>query len=160
VPLLIKLPRNERAGTRVAATVETVDYLPTVLDAAGAPQPSRLQGHSLLPLLRGEAARAQQPSFGRDKLDRQCFTLRLGQWTLIHHRDTGGSELYDRLDDPGEQTDVADREPEQVESMRATLLGIVRSNRRLKSEIATGQIGAAVLSEDEAAKLRAIGYVE
>jgi len=159
VPLAVKMPRRERAGTRVAATVETIDYLPTLLDAAGAPQPSHLQGDTLLPLIRGQAE-PERAAFGWDKIDRQTFTLRIGGWTLIHHRDTDRSELYDRLADPGERVDIADRQPAQVESMRATLLGILRANRKLKSDFAAVDVDSPVLSADEAERLRAIGYLE
>jgi len=160
VPLLVKLPRARRGGARVETTVETVDYLPTLLEAAGEPPPSHLQGKSLLPLVRGEVAPEARAAFGRDKLDRQCFTLRLGQWTLIHHRDTGSSELYDRLDDPTEQRDVAAQQIERVEAMRTALLRIVRANRKLKSTIAAEPVRGDILSDDDAEKLRAIGYVE
>jgi arylsulfatase A-like enzyme len=159
VPLLIKLPGAQRAGTRIAATVETVDYLPTLLDAAGVPSPPHVQGRSLLPLVRGEE-QPERPAFGRDKLDRQRFALRLGRSTLVHHLETGRCELYDRVDDPGERHDLADQRPQAVAAMRATLLAIIDANRRLAATVAAPQVGADVLTEDEAAKLRAIGYLE
>jgi arylsulfatase A-like enzyme len=159
VPLLLKLPNAERGGGRIAATVETVDYLPTLLDAAGAPHPPHLQGRSLLPLAHGEAA-AERPAFGRDKLDRQRFTLRRGQWTLLHHLGTGRSELYDRLADPAEQADLAERQPERVAALRAELLAIVAANRELATAFAAAPAGGDILTDDETEKLRAIGYVE
>lgn len=159
VPLLVKLPRAEHGGSRVAATVETVDFLPTLLDAAGVPPPAPIQGRSLLPLVRGEPA-PERPAFGRDKLDRQLFTLRRGQWTLLYNPGTGRTELYDRVADPGERFDVADRQPRMVEPLRAALLELVAFNRGLASEVASAQAGAEVLTEDETEKLRAIGYLE
>ncbi len=47
VPLLVKQPGQEEAGTRVAATVQHVDLLPTILDLVRAPIPGGLQGQSL-----------------------------------------------------------------------------------------------------------------
>jgi arylsulfatase A-like enzyme len=159
VPLLVKLPRADRGGTRVAATVETVDYLPTLLEAAGLQPPAGIQGTSLLPLARGGAQPAR-PAFGRDKLDRERFALRRGGLTLIHHLGTGRSELYDRVADPGALLDLAERQSEQVAALRATLLEIVARNRELASAVTAAPAGTDVLTEDEAKKLRAIGYLE
>lgn len=159
LPVLIKLPGAEGAGTRIAATVETVDYLPTLLDAAGAAQPSHVQGASLMPLLRGEP-QPERRALGRDKGNRQRFALRVGKWALIYHLDSGHTELYDRLADPGERRNIADQQPDQVETLRSTLLEIVAANRALTSALAASPVTADVLSDDDNDKLRAIGYVE
>jgi arylsulfatase A-like enzyme len=159
LPLLVKLPGGEAAGTRVSPVVETVDYLPTLLDAAGATPPPRVQGRSVLPLVHGEAT-AERPALGRDKGNRQRFALRLGQWALVHHLDSGHSELYDRLADPAELRDVASQHPDRVDNLRARLLEIVAANRALASTLAAAPVAAEVLTDDEAEKLRAIGYVE
>ncbi len=159
LPLLVKLPGAERAGTRISATVETVDYLPTLLDAAGAVRPSHVQGASLMPLLRG-GPQPERRALGRDKGNRQRFALRRGRWTLVHHLDSGHIELYDRLEDPEERRNIADQQPDQVETLRATLLEIVAANRALTSALAAAPVTADVLSDDDTEKLRAIGYVE
>lgn len=55
VPLLVRLPRGARGGTRVAEEVQLVDLYPTVLEAVGLPTDGRgLAGRSLWPLLRGD----------------------------------------------------------------------------------------------------------
>jgi arylsulfatase A-like enzyme len=51
VPLLIKLPHDQYGGTRVAAPVSLVDVLPTLAALIEAPQPPKMDGVSLLPLL-------------------------------------------------------------------------------------------------------------
>ena len=48
VPLLVKLPRERRAGERVDAPVGLVDVAPTVLDLTGTGTPDGLSGRSLL----------------------------------------------------------------------------------------------------------------
>lgn len=48
VPLLIKLPGNERAGTVFRGLTELVDVAPTVLDALGIARPPGFQGRALL----------------------------------------------------------------------------------------------------------------
>src|SRR5258708_13280374 len=48
VPLLEKLPHNQLPGKRIAAHTPLLDIAPTVLEAAGLPVPSQMQGQSLL----------------------------------------------------------------------------------------------------------------
>jgi len=162
VPLLIKMPRSEHGGRHVAATVETVDYLPTLLEAVGAPIPEHVQGRSLLPLVRGDAPVAEErPALGRDKLDRDRYALRLGGFTLIHDVGTGLSELYDRRRDPQETDDLADREPSRVAALEARLAAQLAANTELAATLAAPPTtGADVLTDEEAEKLRAIGYLE
>jgi len=69
IPLMVKLPGGRAGGSRVDSTVETVDLLPTLLDAARVPHPAHIQGESLLPLIEGESPRSAA-TFGRDKLNR------------------------------------------------------------------------------------------
>ena len=160
VPLMIKLPHGASAGTRIEHTVQTIDILPTLLEAAGVPCPDHVQGESLLPLITGGRPGVSE-AFGRDKLDRKRFALRSGRFTLIHDVDTGRSELYDRESDPGEHNDVADRYPERIDDLEARLLEIVSTNRDLAAALAAStQSATDLLTDEEASKLRAIGYLE
>jgi arylsulfatase A-like enzyme len=54
MPLLVRYPRLVRPGTATGAMALNVDFAQTFLDLAGAPAHPRMQGRSLLPLLRGE----------------------------------------------------------------------------------------------------------
>ena len=59
VPLLFSWPRGLARGMVSDALVELVDVAPTLLDIAGLEPPEAMRGRSLLPLLRGETARAE-----------------------------------------------------------------------------------------------------
>jgi len=61
VPFLVKQPDSEGAGRRVAAPVQHIDILPTVLDLVRAPIPSGLRGRSLRPVLDGDEIRVADP---------------------------------------------------------------------------------------------------
>ncbi|MGC9319941.1 MAG: sulfatase-like hydrolase/transferase [Armatimonadota bacterium] len=61
VPLVVKLPGGERAGTRVEALVSLLDIAPTILRVAGVEPADRLDGESLLPLVRGEREQRAGP---------------------------------------------------------------------------------------------------
>ena len=64
VPLLVKQPENEGAGRRVAAPVQHIDLLPTILDLVRAPVPGGLRGRSLRPVLDdGESVVPAQPIY-------------------------------------------------------------------------------------------------
>lgn len=64
VPLILRLPGRERAGTRVGGPVELVDLVPTLADHAGLP-PLEGAGRSLLPLARGEPAERRRYAFSQ-----------------------------------------------------------------------------------------------
>jgi N-sulfoglucosamine sulfohydrolase len=56
VPLIVAWPGVVKAGARTAAMVQWIDFLPTLLAAAGGQAPADLDGRSFLPVLRGESA--------------------------------------------------------------------------------------------------------
>jgi len=58
IPLMMKLPGNAKAGTRVGAFSQTTDLMPTFLDFFNAPPPPHLHGRSLRPALDGGSIRA------------------------------------------------------------------------------------------------------
>lgn len=49
VPLLVKLPKNARAGTRVPWQVREIDIAATIADVAGVPKPEKWDGETLFP---------------------------------------------------------------------------------------------------------------
>ena len=75
VPLIFSWPNHFVEGERSDALVELLDKTPTILELAGLQPPQRMQGRSLLPMLRGEVP-------------------------LDHHRDSVRCEYYDALDEP------------------------------------------------------------
>jgi arylsulfatase A-like enzyme len=105
IPLLVKYPR-QHAASRTAALVSQVDYMPTILEAAGISAPRGLQGQSLRSaredsgavFAESDAPRAlgQNPKLRGTR--RAVFS---GQWKLIAWSD-GPPELYDLAGDPNE----------------------------------------------------------
>jgi arylsulfatase A-like enzyme len=61
VPLVAKLPDGEAAGTRHDQLVTLLDIAPTVLESAGVEPLERLDGESLLPMIRGEKSERDEP---------------------------------------------------------------------------------------------------
>ncbi len=159
IPLMIKLPGQASAGTRLSGIAETVDLMPTLLDIAGIDVPPYLQGKSLLPMITTRRP-VRQYALGSDKAKRHRFSLRTEGYTLIHNVKTGASQLFDRANDPGELREVGQDHPELLAAMRAQLLEMVAANRALGAELkTTGRLGHTILSQEEQEELRAIGYL-
>jgi len=56
VPLIVSWPGVVKPGARTAAMVQWIDFLPTLLEAAGGKAPADIDGRSFLPVLRGQSA--------------------------------------------------------------------------------------------------------
>lgn len=101
-------------GGRIAQMVSLVDLPPTLLDAAGIPVPQHIQGHSILPLLNGDAADWQNEAFIQISESHVGRAIRSQRWKYAisaphrsgtQHADSDSyveSELYDLLADPEE----------------------------------------------------------
>ncbi|MCZ7647359.1 MAG: arylsulfatase [Planctomycetota bacterium] len=108
VPFLAKAPgwMECQRGLRPEQVVGLQDVLPTLLDAAGAPIPERVDGRSVLPLLRGESAPWREFLHGEhapcyDKANAMQY-LTDGKEKFIWHTQTGIEHFFDLRDDPNE----------------------------------------------------------
>jgi uncharacterized sulfatase len=63
VPLIVAWPGVVKPGTRSDAMVKWVDFLPTLIAAAGGQPPADIDGRSFLPVLRGDTARHRERIF-------------------------------------------------------------------------------------------------
>ena len=160
VPLLIKFPGGAYAGRRVDGLVESVDLLPTVLDVLGLPVPAAVQGRSLLPLVR-DGKPVREVALSREKPETGRYVLRTRHYTLVAQPGSERVELYDRADDPGERRDRSADQPERVRELRQRLEALWADNRRrARALAATPEAGGRVLTRQEEAELRSIGYLE
>ncbi len=127
VPLLVRWPGVIAAGCVDALPVTSVDWLPTIAAATGAPLPGReLDGISLLPRLRDPGATMPGrrlfwhfPHY-RGELGPHGI-VRDGRWKLIEHHAGPRFELYDLAADLGERRDLAPAQPERVQALSAAL---------------------------------------
>ena len=109
VPLMIRWPGHFKGGTKIDSMVELVDIAPTLLEAAGIPVPSGMQGRSLMPLLTGTATE-HRDSVYMEYLDANAtFTIppmltcvRTATTKLVVCDKPDSGELYDLEKDPGE----------------------------------------------------------
>jgi arylsulfatase A-like enzyme len=117
VPLLVfdpRLPARLR-GRRVSEMALNLDVAPTLLDAAGVGIPERVQGRSLLPLVRGEAPRWRDDWFyEHDFRPPNAYLptvegVRSRDWKYVRYLDLLSTRdaLYDLRADPNELRDVS-----------------------------------------------------
>jgi N-acetylglucosamine-6-sulfatase len=113
VPLLIRFPGEIAPGTRLREPVLNLDLAPTILDLAGAPIPSTMQGASLRvlwrdakPTWRMRTLHLEPPRSGNE--EPAGIALRTERWKYVRYRPGGIEEvLYDLRNDPDEVHDLA-----------------------------------------------------
>ncbi|MFA6241869.1 MAG: sulfatase-like hydrolase/transferase [Candidatus Hydrogenedentales bacterium] len=114
VPLIVKLPGNQLAGTETTGLSRLLDIAPTVLEVAGLPKVEAMQGESLLkPDISGVADAEIGYVYGH--LDFEGILLRSARTMtekLIfanpeNKRKYKPVELYDLVADPGEAANIA-----------------------------------------------------
>ena len=146
IPLMIRFPGEKPA--RIDGLVQTIDIMPTILDALGVPLPKTAQGKSMAPLLEGKAAINDYVYSGMPyntmlkqritAMDKKLFehmnideTVRDRHWKLMREQlidpespeapAQSRLELYDVAADPEELRDVSAAHPEIVADLKAKL---------------------------------------
>lgn len=100
VPLLLKLPGGELAGTSCDALVSTVDIAPTILRAGGLEPPAPLPGLDLASLAR--SAEDGRPFVFAENRRGGSYMVRSRTHKLLLTRQPGQSLFFDLRDDPYE----------------------------------------------------------
>lgn len=114
VPMIVRWPGHARAGQARQEMVLNVDAAPTLLQMAGLPIPSTMQGRSFLPLAEGRDLADwrkdwlyeyyEYPGYENVRPNRGVRTER---YKLIHYfTDPQEWELYDLKADPGEDRNL------------------------------------------------------
>ncbi|MCD6395307.1 MAG: sulfatase-like hydrolase/transferase [Planctomycetes bacterium] len=126
-PLIVRWPGVVKPGAECSVPVTSVDYFPTIRQAAGVRTPARrsIDGESIMPLLTQS-----------DRLDRDAIfwhfphyrgrvvpysIIRAGDWKLIKRYEGREFELFNLKHDLSEKNDLADSMPDKVEELDAKL---------------------------------------
>jgi uncharacterized repeat protein (TIGR03987 family) len=120
-PLIVRAPSGTGAGSRVSALVEMVDLYPTLAELAGLPVPEFLQGTSLVPLMADSEKPWKTAVFSQflregiwiapDGIEYMGYAVRTERyryvrWVRWETGETVAYELYDHLEDPGENRNL------------------------------------------------------
>jgi arylsulfatase A-like enzyme len=140
MPFLVRYPGRVAAGSACERLVLNVDFAPTLLELAGLPIPSDIQGRSFVPLLDGKTPEGWrtsfyyryyhypqhhrvQPHYGvRTETHKLIFFNRIGEW-----------ELYDFVKDPHELKNVY-ADPAYAETVTKLKAEMERLRRELRDE--------------------------
>lgn len=112
VPLILRWPGRIPPGRRIPALVQHTDLLPTLLEAAELEIPDGVDGQSLWPLIRGEAASLRPWIVAEECTWQAAWCIRTERHKLILYRrpglhNTPMRELFDLVADPGETRNLA-----------------------------------------------------
>lgn len=149
VPFIVAGP-GIKPGSQCDVPVTGWDLLPTFCDLAGnnKPLPGNLDGTSFRPLL--EHGNVGKFVRKKDELIFHYFgkphsAIRVGTYKLIKFWSPLKIELYNLKDDPGELTDLAQKQPEKAKEMESRLMAYLES---VHAEILYPVKGAKKKSKD------------
>jgi arylsulfatase A-like enzyme len=168
VPLVVKLPGQQAAGTRVAALSRGVDVMPTILDVvrvAGVPE---MQGVSLRPLWEEERPRARVAfveSLDEEKAiqtDSYKYLVRIDAESVLAKGRAfipdppAWRGLYDLRHDPRERVNLLEGTPDPAVAGQAAEM-----DRELRDHVAAQHPDSqpTTLDPEMIDRLRALGYV-
>jgi arylsulfatase A-like enzyme len=122
VPLILRHPSLPK-GLRVPGYSLHQDLVPTLLEILGIDSGIRFDGRSLLPLVRGERASNWSDFYITECTWMRKHGWRTPEWKLIQALEPDFHfkpefELYNLVQDPGENRNLANAEPKLVEALR------------------------------------------
>jgi arylsulfatase A-like enzyme len=154
IPLIVKLPRSVSHGRRVAAPVQQIDVVPTVLDLLGVPIPPSLRGRTLRQTLTTSAPLPDGPGiyaesfYGRLHFGwSELRSLTDAQYRFIR---APREELYDLRSDPTQLRNIEADRPRTAVAMRLALELLAKNAPVARPDD---------VSEERRARLASLGYV-
>jgi arylsulfatase A-like enzyme len=124
VPLIIRYPGKVPAGKRVSGFTQHKDLVPTLLDLAEIERADlTMEGRSLLPIMHGEVASHESEFYITECTWMRKHGWRTPQWKLMialepdfHFKPE--VELYNLVEDPEENNNLAEEQPAIVAMLR------------------------------------------
>ncbi len=156
IPLMIRLDGRIPAGTVVEPAVRHLDLAPTICRLTGLESEKQHEGLDLMPLMKNGAPGDDRPVFCEGNFwGPTRFSRRAGRYKTIVHTPGGRTEIYDLVSDPGEKTNLAGRDPDLTNRLKADL-SIVRQGMMIKA----GTASNVSLTPEMEEHLRALGYLD
>lgn len=148
VPMMVEWPEVTDSGTHCTVPVAIQDLMPTLLEiagAAGAKTVQRIDGQSIVPLLRGDAAMKRRrplvwhfPNMWDATGDGigPYSAIRQGDWKLIYYYDTGRTLLFNLREDIFEKIDHGTN-PVQEKRRERLAKRLTKELRRMDAQVPT-----------------------
>ena len=137
-PCIVVWPGVTKPGTSNDTLIQSIDWMPTLLDMAGVPLPANAKpdGVSLAPLLKGgklvrDTIFCHFPHDTPASGQHPGTSVRRGDWKLIrlfagNDDGTDKLELYNLADDLGETRNLADGKPDLVRELNVLITGFLK----------------------------------
>jgi len=137
MPFLVRWPGVTKPGSTQGDMAINADFAPMFMDMAGLPVPAEMQGHSLVPLLKGQHPTGWRTSYYYRYYDdpsehntRAHYGVRTLTHKLIYYWKINQWECFDLVHDPLELKNIYN-DPSQAE----TVAGLKQELYRLKKEV-------------------------
>lgn len=116
MPFIIRWPAKIKPGTESEHLIQNIDYAPTFLEMAGVEVPGDMDGHSLLPILRGDEKIEWRDAIYYQYYEGEWAThnvmrhygVRTDRYKLVYYFPIDEWELFDLQEDPQEMYSVYD----------------------------------------------------
>jgi arylsulfatase A-like enzyme len=126
VPLIVRWPGVTKPGSTCTTPVIGIDFFPTLLEIAGVKQHGKVDGESIVPLLRGkgrlrrDAIYWHYPHYHAGSASPHSV-IRSGELRLVEFQEDGRCELYNVESDIGESHDLSKEMPDKARELRTRL---------------------------------------
>lgn len=101
------------------ALVQNTDMVPTLLSLLGIEVEHKMDGVDLTPIMRGEKRQVRERAYIGAFQVRAA--IRTPEWKFIDNHGEKPNELFNMLDDPGEQVNLAEKEPQLASKLHREL---------------------------------------
>ena len=135
VPLIIRYPSRVPAGKRVSGYNQHKDLVPTLLELADIETDIEFDGQSLTPMIRGEVASYDSEFYITECTWMRKHGWRTPEWKLIvalepdfHFKPP--VELYNLIQDPDENNNLADTHPDIVNVLETRMKSWIRQREQ------------------------------
>jgi arylsulfatase A len=123
-PLIVRWPGVVKPGSVIDTPVSSVDFFPTMCDAAGVAA-GHVDGVNLMPLLRGGSLSPRALFWHYPHYSNQGgepgSAIREGEWKLIEFHTDGRRELFNLREDVSETRNLVQKRPDIVKRLAARL---------------------------------------
>ena len=147
------------AGMQIKRQVRSIDFLPTVLDLMGgkALVPHQVQGTNLVPAFSGNPVDTgtsyEETLYPKINMGwSELRGIRTDHWMYIR---APKSELYDLTQDPGETTNVIQKDPLQAERLNSILSGVISAEGHGTTE----KVKLGLMKPQTEQELSSLGYL-
>lgn len=149
VPLIVRFPRGEHAGTRISERIMSFDIMPTILEYCSVPFSHEMQARSVWPLLKGEGTYAPaifSHVYNSYRLYDDEYVYVDGWWQAQNEL------LFNVAEDPREEKNIFSQNPERAEKIKDRLRSLVAEHAELRTAYGVSQKKMSVPVTEERSK--------